>query len=116
MKINYKNPKTGKPSTVNLPDHWVNVYLSVMAGSWARLGPDADRKAAIDQLLHFCLERYFDPTGNNDLPLMPDSPGPSECTFTTYLETYMASTIESRCHAALKLENPLRSSKANKKA
>ncbi|BES73881.1 hypothetical protein RE428_48990 (plasmid) [Marinobacter nanhaiticus D15-8W] len=93
MKLNYRHPKTGKPSTVNLPDHWVDLYLTVVVESGKE---DADlscsKKRATVELLAWCVDKYFDPTTRPTKKL----PDPSDCTLTSYCEAYMASAIKDR--------------------
>jgi len=101
MKINYKNPTTGKSSTVVLADHWVKVYLAVMAGSWDDYDLPIHKRQAIVHMIEFCVNKYFSPIGN--CPFSHEFVvSPSDCTFTTFVENFMASQIYHR--AALPFE------------
>lgn len=102
MKINFKNPQTGKPSTVVLADHWVKVYLKVMESSWQDHDQPDHKREAITHMITCCADRYFDPTTNNQEPLTEFGLCPKDCTFTTYLETYMAQMVYSRYLLAIR--------------
>lgn len=53
MKINYKNPKTGKPSTVNIADWWVQTYEKACS---VRSRPDDNMRSLVDRVayIYFC--------------------------------------------------------------
>ncbi len=84
MKINYKNPQTGKPSSVVIPDIWIVAY-EMSQGS--RTPGHIDWPSIIRQNA----ELYF-----SDNPCNP--PGTCPTTFTQYCEAVMACSI--RCALA----------------
>jgi hypothetical protein len=81
MKINYKNPRTGKPSSVSIPNVWVVPYE--MALGYSSPGdypwPDFVQSEA---------DFYF-----LDFDFDSDPPGSSPITFTGYCEAVMALRI-----------------------
>jgi len=94
MKVNFTYPRTGKRSTVILADHWVKNYLAVMSDSWQDHDKPDHQRMAIQHMLTWCADYYYDPS-NVDRELA-GLPKPNTCTFTTFLECYMAGQIYMR--------------------
>jgi hypothetical protein len=81
MKINYKNPRTGKPSSVVIPDIWLAPFEIVSGHGHALSGPFPWPSFVQSQA-----DMYF-----SDSPCIP--PGSSPKTFTGYCEAVMAQRV-----------------------
>jgi hypothetical protein len=81
MKINFKNPRTGKPSTVAIPDIWVLPFEMSFGCSLPGEYPWSN-------FVQCQADIYF-----SDSPCNP--PGTSPKTFTAYCETVMARKVTS---------------------
>lgn len=79
MKINFKNPRTGKPSTASIPDVWVLPYEMA-------LGYSAPGDYPWPDFVQSQANIYF-----SDSPC--NLPGSSPKTFTGYCEAVMALRI-----------------------
>jgi hypothetical protein len=79
MKINFKNPRTGKPSTASIPDFWVLPYEMA-------LGYSAPGDYPWPDFVQSQANIYFSDSACNP-------PGSSPKTFTGYCESVMSSRI-----------------------